>query len=192
MILMWLKVTLTISGDIMRNLSDFQLIRKINNQVVHAYYYPPKKEKNINDLATEKGITNWQNLKPSEIRNLYGTDYLNSTDYIDGNGIPFIYKSGVEDVYKKSGYENIMTEYAQRNSTTKRQYKITTDMTHIDFKAGGRIELPGEEPFLLIDVVDLTNDVSTQNQLRVYETFQRKKNVLNQSWKKSPKALTLA
>ena len=47
------------------------------------------------------------------------------------------YKDGTEDVYTKSGYEHDIFEYLDRHFMNKRKYRIITDVSHIDFMAGG-------------------------------------------------------
>lgn len=174
-----------------RNLGDYNLIRKIPNVSLTAYYYPPKKEKDIDNLIVEKGLDGNTLRSPSEIKALYGNDYLNKTNFIEDEPIMFSYKDGTEDVYTKSGYEHEFFEYQDRQFTQKRKYRIQVNDTHIEFMAGGKIQIPGEEPYILIKVINMTNDVSTQNIYKVLNGFQRGNGELKKAWQLAPKILAL-
>ena len=77
----------------------------------------------------------------------------------------FRYKDGTEDVYTKSGYEHDIFEYLDRHFMNKRKYRIITDVSHIDFMAGGRV-LIDDEYYEVIKVINMTNDIPTQNKMR--------------------------
>lgn len=174
-----------------RDLSDFNLIRKMPNVSLTAYYYPPKTEKDIDDLIKQNGLDGSVLRSPSQIKELYGNNYLNKSNFVEDEPIMFTYKDGTEDVYTKSGYEHEFFEYQDRKFTQKRKYRIQVNDTHIDFMAGGKIQIPGEEPYLLIKVINMTNDVSTQNTYKVLNGFQRKGFTLEKAWQKAPKILAL-
>jgi hypothetical protein len=137
------------------------LIRKIPNQTNRAIYYPPLKERELEDVAP-----NYSTMSVADLVALYPKDYQ-SKEYnkmVSENGKTFRCKTGNEDVYKKTGYESEVFEYLDRQYGTKRNYRLTTD-ANIDFKAGGWILVYGQ-PFLILKVIDLDNDVTTQNQAR--------------------------
>lgn len=174
-----------------RDLGNFNFIRKIPNISLTAYYYPPKKEKDIDLMIKENGLDGSVLRSPSQIKALYGNDYLNKSNFVEDEPIIFSYKDGTEDVYTKSGYEHEFFEYQDRQFTQKRKYRVQVNDTHIEFMAGGKIEIPGEEPYLLIKVINMTNDVSTQNIYKVLNSFQRDNFALEKAWQNAPKILAL-
>jgi hypothetical protein len=146
----------------MRNVSKVNLLRKIPNQTLKAKYYAPKTRRDI-----EEQYPNFQDLSPKEIKELYSNDFLNEHrgDFVEQEGQVFRFKDGTEDVYVKSGYESDIFEYMERNMMDKRKYRIITDVTHIQFVAGGRVEIDGVF-FEVIKVIEMTSDVATQNKFR--------------------------
>lgn len=175
----------------MRDLGNYNLIRKVNNESLYAYYYPPKTINEFEDLMVENGVADFKNLKPQEIKAMYSKKLGALGDYNKDDRIRFLYKDGTEDVYTKSGYEHEIFEYAERNKTQKRKYRLQSDDTHIDFQAGGKIEIPGEEPYLILKVINMTNDVSTLNQYKLLNAFQRTPNDLEKAWLLAPKIIAL-
>lgn len=152
----------------MRNVSKVNLLRKVPNQTLRAKYYPPKSRRDIEELYPD-----FQSLSPKQIKELYSNDFLNEHrgDFIEDEGIPFRYKDGTEDVYVKSGYESDVFEYLDRNMMDKKKYRIITDNTHVEFLAGGRIEIDGTF-FEVIKVISMTSDVTTQNKFRAMKGVQ--------------------
>lgn len=152
----------------MRNVSRVNLLRKVPNQTLRAKYYPPKSRRDIEELYPD-----FQSLSPKQIKELYSNDFLNEHrgDFIEDEGIPFRYKDGTEDVYVKSGYESDVFEYLDRNMMDKKKYRIITDNTHVEFLAGGRIEIDGTF-FEVIKVISMTSDVTTQNKFRAMKGVQ--------------------
>lgn len=146
----------------MRNVSKINFIRKIPNQTLRASYYPPKTRRDIDDIELD-----YTNMTPEQIKNSYSNDFINEYrgEQWEEKGIPFRYKDGTEDVYTKSGYEFEIFEYMERQSMSKLRYRIITDATHIDFLAGGRVEIEGEY-MNVVKVINMTNDVATQNKYR--------------------------
>lgn len=146
----------------MRNVSKVNLLRKIPNQSLRAKYYAPKTRRDI-----EEQYPDFQSLSPKQIKDLYSKDFLNENrgDFIEQEGQAFRFKDGTEDVYVKSGYESDVFEYMERNMMDKRKYRIITDVTHIQFVAGGRVEIDGTF-FEIIKVIEMTSDVTTQNKFR--------------------------
>lgn len=137
------------------------LIKKVTNQTIYARYFPPKTTREI-----ENTVPNYKTKSIAEVLNSYPKDYLDK-DYnqvVSESGKLFRGRNGIEDVYKKSGYEHEIFEYLDRQYGTKRNYRILTDSTK-DFKAGGWIEVYGEL-FLILKVISLDNDITTQNQSR--------------------------
>ncbi len=145
-----------------RNVSKINLIRKIHNQTLKATYYPPKSEKDIETFKPD-----YSEMSPNDLKALYSDDFLNEYrgEFVEDYGVSFRYKDGTEDVYTKSGYEHDVFEYQDRKYMNKRKYRIITDSTHIDFLAGGRVEIDGNFYFV-IKVINMTNDIPTQNKYR--------------------------
>lgn len=164
----------------MRNISRMNLLRKIPNQTLRAKYYAPKSRRDIEEL-----YPNFNDMSPSQIKALYSDNFMNEQrgDFIEQEGIPFRYKDGTEDVYVKSGYESDVFEYLDRNMMDKKKYRIITDASHVDFMAGGRIEIDGTF-FEIIKVIAMTSDVSTQNKFRGMKG-------VNQPQRFAPKLLAL-
>lgn len=137
------------------------LIKKVTNQTIYARYFPPKTERQIEDT-----VPNYKTKTIADVLNSYPKDYLDKdyNDVISDSGKRFRGRNGIEDVYKKSGYEHEIFEYLDRQYGTKRNYRLMTDSL-IDFKAGGWIEVYGEV-FLILKVIALDNDITTQNQSR--------------------------
>jgi hypothetical protein len=187
---MWWKVQRKIGGK-MRDLGNYNLIRKVNNESLFAYYYPPKTKIELEDLLQENGVADFNDKTPSEIKAMFNKKNGSLGDYNKDSRIRFLYKDGTEDVYTKSGYEHEIFEYAERNSTQKRKYRLQTDETHIDFMAGGKIEIPGEEPYLVLKVINMTNDVSTLNQYKLLNSFERTPKDLEKAWQIAPKIIAL-
>lgn len=146
----------------MRNVSRINFIRKIPNQTLRATYYPPKTRRDIDDIELD-----YTNMTPEQIKNSYSNDFINEYrgEQWEENGISFRYKDGTEDVYTKSGYEFEIFEYMERQNMSKLRYRIITDATHIEFLAGGRIKIDGEY-MNIVKVINMTNDVATQNKYR--------------------------
>ena len=146
----------------MPNVSKINFLRKIVNQTLRATYYPPKSRRDI-----EEHNPDYWNLSPDEIKESYSNDYINENgkEFIEDKGVSFRYKDGTEDVYTKSGYEHEIFEYLDRNLTNKMRYRIITDNSRIDFFAGGRIKIDGRL-YEIIKVINMTNDVPTQNKYR--------------------------
>lgn len=175
----------------MRDLSNYNLIRKVNNESLYAYYYPPIKEVELNEVVKKNGIENFYDLEPEQIKGLYNKEVDDLGDYNEDTRIRFLYKDGTEDVYTKSGYEHEIFEYLERNNTQKRKFRLQTDATHIKFMAGGKIEIPGETPYLIIKVINMTNDVSTLNQNKVLSAFERTPFDFKEAWQIAPKIIAL-
>jgi hypothetical protein len=146
----------------MRNISKINLLTKVPNQTLRAKYYAPKTRRDIEELYPD-----FQSLSPKQIKELYSKDFLNEHrgDFLEQEGQSFRYKDGTEDVYVKSGFESDVFEYMDRNMMDKKKYRIITDMTHIDFVAGGRVEIDGIF-FEIIKVIGMTSDIPTQNKFR--------------------------
>lgn len=146
----------------MRNISRLNLIRKIHNQTLRATYFPPK---TIRDI--EEQNPDYSELSPNELKALYSDNFIeeHKGEFWENEGISFRYKDGTEDVYTKSGYEHEIFEYLERNMINKKRYRILTDDTHIDFYAGGRVLIDGQY-FEVLKVINMTNDIPTQNKYR--------------------------
>jgi hypothetical protein len=156
----------------MSNVSKINFIRKIPNQTLKATYYAPKSQRDIEEFNP-----NYKTLKPSELKNLYADAFMEEHrgEFTETNGQVFRYKDGTEDVYVKSGYEHDVFEYLDRQLMNKYKYRIITDVTHIDFKAGGRVMINGVF-FEVLKVINMTNDIPTQNKFRMMpyvQDFQR-------------------
>jgi hypothetical protein len=149
----------------MRNVSRVNFLRKIPNQTLKAMYYPPKTEREIEAMTpTTNGFLD---LSLDELKTKYEADFIkeHKMDFADLKGKLFRYKDGTEDVYTKSGYEHEVFEYLDRQSVNKRRYRIITDVTHIDFVAGGRVRIDNQF-YYIAKVINMTNDIPTQNRSR--------------------------
>ena len=54
-----------------RNLNGVNLVKKVVNQNLTAYYYPPKTKLEFDELMKDNGIKDFRNLKPSQIKAIY-------------------------------------------------------------------------------------------------------------------------
>lgn len=145
------------------NISKVNFIRKIPNQTLKATYYPPKTERDI-----EQFNPNYRTLSPKELKQKYEDAFMQEHrgEFIEKNGQVFRYKDGTEDVYVKSGYEHEVFEYLDRQLMNKFKYRIITDVTHINFKAGGRVKINGIM-YEVLKIINMTNDIPTQNKFRM-------------------------
>lgn len=152
----------------MRNISRINLIRKIHNQTLRATYYPPK---TIRDI--EEQNPDYFELSPDELKASYENNFVeeHKNEFWENEGISFRYKDGTEDVYTKSGYEHEVFEYLDRNFMSKKRYRLLTDDTHIDFYAGGRVLIDGIY-YEIVKVINMTNDIPTQNKFRAFKGLQ--------------------
>ena len=148
----------------MPNVSRINFLRKIGNQTLRAKYFPPKSKRDIEEIYTDQS---YETLSPDEIKALYSDNFIeeyNGEQWEDSYK-HFRYKDGTEDVYTKSGYEHDIFEYLDRNLTNKRKYRIITDETRMEFVAGGRIKIDNQF-YEILKVINMTNDVPTQNKYR--------------------------
>ena len=146
----------------MRNVSKVNFLRKIPNQTLKAIYFAPTTRSDIEDT-----IPNYLDMTPQAIKDTYTKNWLedHKLTNVEEHGQKFRYKDGTEDVYTKSGYEHDIFEYLDRHFMNKRKYRIITDVSHIDFMAGGRV-LIDDEYYEVIKVINMTNDIPTQNKMR--------------------------
>lgn len=174
-----------------RDLSNINLIRKTANRNLTALYYPPITKIELEDILKENNMSDYRNLSQQELSNLYDEKIESLGDLNFKTPIEFEYKDGTEDVYTKSGYEHMYFEYAERSFTQKRKFRIQTDEIHIEFMAGGKIEIPGDDPYIVVAVINMTNDISTQNKYRILNSFKRTKHNLEKAYQEAPKIIGL-
>ena len=154
------------------NISKVNFLRKVPNQTLKGKYYAPLNQRDIEEFNP-----NYKTLSPKQIKESYQDAFLSEHrgEFTEKAGTTFRFKDGTEDVYVKSGYEHDVFEYLDRNLMNKYKYRIITDVTHIEFKAGGRIEINGVM-FEILKVINMTNDIPTQNKFRMMpyvQDFQR-------------------
>jgi len=152
------------------NVSRINFLRKVPNQTLKAIYYPPKSQRDIDSYATQiRDENGFIVASPDEIKEIWSDAFVK--DYVgervEDLGISIIFKDGTEDVYVKSGYEHEVFEYLDRQFTNKRKYRIISDQTHVKILGGGRIKFEGiDNYFYVLKVINMTNDIATQNKFR--------------------------
>ena len=125
-------------------------------QGLEAEYFAPKTEL---DLAVD--FKGFQGLNLAQLKAKVQTDFVNN--YLDENGNKttvheleghtFHFRDGKSDVYTKGGLDYQVVEYLDRQQTQSQKWRMETNST-IDFKAGGKIVVAGQE-FLLAKVLTI-------------------------------------
>lgn len=143
------------------------------NEDIKAWYHPPLKEydfdKNIKQSNYNKSIDDLK--KAFEIATgqtkLDNIDDIPKTQYYDETGMMFFGKDGTSDAYVKRGLDNDMVSYFERQEINKRTWRFSTSVSHIDFKAGGKIFV-GNKAWVIIKVINQisTNDIENQIKAR--------------------------
>lgn len=128
-------------------------------QGLEGYYYAPIKE-----LDLREDYPTFEEMSLTDLKALIETDFI--TDFIDAdgkkisfydtNGQHFFFRDGKTDVYTKGGLDFQVFDYLDRQLDETQKWRIETNNTAIDFKAGGKIIVAGKDYIILKVLTILT------------------------------------
>lgn len=140
-------------------------------QGLEASYYAPKQELNLE--RDFKGFTGW-NL--AQLKSKVEADFVKSYKDADGNQVSihedverkFHFRDGKSDVYTKGGLDYQVVEYLDRQQTQNQKWRLETNST-MDFKAGGKVIVAGQE-FLIAKVLTILTTGTRTNKFLAMRT----------------------
>lgn len=125
-------------------------------QALKGYYYAPKRE-----LDLVKDIPNFKDKNLAQLKALINTDFAKfgndegeNLSYVENEGQTFFFRDGKSDVYTKGGLDFEVFDYLDRQMGEKQKWRLETNNTQVDFKAGGKIVVGGEE-FVIVKVLTI-------------------------------------
>lgn len=128
-------------------------------QNLEGYYRAP-----IQEMVLEDVVPNYKSLTLAEVKAMIQTNFID--DFVDSDGkkldywsehsVHFFFRDGKTDVYTKGGLDYQVFEYLDGQVGESQKWRIETNATHIDFKAGGMITIAGEEYRILKVLTILT------------------------------------
>lgn len=141
-------------------------------QGFRGVYYAPKEEL---DLRTQ--FPKFETMNLAQLKAKVETDFVNNFKDENGDtvtmyetrGIPFFFRDGKSDVYTKGGYDFQVFEYLDRQLGESQKWRIETNATHLDFKAGGKIVV-GEREFIILKVLTIITSGTTPNKFMAMNT----------------------
>jgi len=139
------------------NITQINAGNRMQLQALTGYYHAPKKE-----LDIIKDIPNFKEMNLAQIKAMINKDFskfgnvdeTETLEYIEKNGQMFKFRDGKSDVYTKGGLDYEVFEYLDRQMGEKQKWRLETNNTHVDFKAGGKIYVAGEE-FVIVKVLTI-------------------------------------
>lgn len=138
------------------NITKINAGNRMQLQALDGYYHAPKKE-----LDLVRDIPNFKQKNLAQLKALinsdftkFGQDENNNLSYIENEGQHFKFRDGKSDVYTKGGLDFEVFEYLDRQMGEKQKWRLETNNTQIDFKAGGKIYVGGQE-FVIVKVLTI-------------------------------------
>jgi hypothetical protein len=141
-------------------------------QAFKGVYFSPKQE-----LDLQQQFPKYQNMNLAQLKNLVQTDFINNFENENGEkvvmyedkGVEFHFRDGKSDVYTKGGYDFQVFEYLERQLGESQKWRIETNETYIDFKAGGKI-IVGDREFIILKVLTIITSGTTPNKFLAMDT----------------------
>lgn len=156
------------------NLTNRGLTGSLLLKNIEGLYIPPKTE-----FELEKTFPNFKEMSIQDIKNSLPknwTEYSGNVDYWDKQEPQhFTAKDGQTNAYVKSGIDEEVIEYLDREETQENTWQIQTDDTHLKFVAGGKIII-GNREYFLAKVVSMQQTSTYQNKLYAMNTGARTDN----------------
>ncbi len=153
------------------NITQINAGNRMQLQVLTGYYHAPKKE-----LDIIKDIPNFKEMNLAQIKAMINKDFskfgnvdeTETLEYIEKNGQMFKFRDGKSDVYTKGGLDYQVVEYLDRQQTQNQKWRLETNST-MDFKAGGKVIVAGQE-FLIAKVLTILTTGTRTNKFLAMRT----------------------
>lgn len=134
-------------------------------QAFRGIYFAPKKE-----LDLKNDFPKYQNMNLAQLKALVQKDFVDNFQNSSGEkismyeeeGQPFYFRDGKSDVYTKGGYDFQVFEYLDNQLGQSQKWRIETNETFIEFKAGGKIVID-EREFIILKVLTIITSGTTPN-----------------------------
>ena len=128
-------------------------------QVLEGYYYSPLKE-----LDLQKEYPNFKSMNLSQLKAMIKQDFIKDFTDPTGNKISFYektsqhfyFRDGKSDVYTKGGLDFAVFDYLDRQLGESQKWRLETNCTHVDFRAGGKVVIANKEYIILKVLTILT------------------------------------
>lgn len=140
-------------------------------QNLEGTYFAPIREF---DLQTE--IPNWETMNTHQLQQVLTDTFDNVKDnngdkmsFWSKDGEDFAFRDGKTDVYTKEGLNYEIFEYLERQVGDDGLWRIKTNETSIDFKAGGMIIVGGRE-YKILKVVNAFIEGTMMNKFSAMKT----------------------
>lgn len=128
-------------------------------QVLEGFYYSPLKE-----LDLQKDFPNFKNLNLSQLKSMIQKDFIKDFNdengkkisFYETNGQHFYFRDGKTDVYTKGGLDFQVFDYLDRQLGETQRWRLETNCTHVEFRAGGKVIIANKEYIILKVLTILT------------------------------------
>lgn len=162
----------------MRNRNYVNQGNRLQMQNLSGYYQAPIKE-----LDLENDFPNYKNMTLQELNNLIDSDFINNftdsngkkLEYWDEHKVHFYFRDGKSDVYTKGGLDFAVFQYLDNQIGEVQKWRIETNATHVDFKAGGKITI-GTKEYRIMKVLTIITSGTRPNKffaVRNYDNFEQ-------------------
>ena len=148
------------------NLTLYALQGGMVNKNIKAKYRKPKQEWEI-----QQQLPNYKSMSINALKQRIPKNWFNDTsnDYWEDNVETFWGKDGQTNAYVKTGLDDEIMEYVDREENHEFIWRIQTDDAHVDFKSGGKIYAMGREWFIM-KVIVMVNNATYQNKFYAMDT----------------------
>ncbi len=141
-------------------------------QAIEGYYQAP-----LSELKLEEMIPQYKNMTLNELKAYIDEDFVdgfvdgdgNKLEYWDDTKVHFFCRDGKSDVYTKGGLDYAVFEYLGNQVGESQKWRIETNATHIDFKAGGKITI-GDEEYRILKVLTIITSGTRPNKFLAMKT----------------------
>ena len=141
-------------------------------QNLEGYYQAP-----IEELKLEEVVPNYKDMTLAEVKAMINDDFIDNFTDSDGNKVEywnedkhhFFFRDGKSDVYTKGGLDYQVFEYLDGQYSENQKWRIETNATHIDFKAGGKVTI-GNEEYRILKVLTILTSGTRPNKFSAMRT----------------------
>lgn len=150
------------SGDLTRR----ALTGTMHNKNIKCEYRKPKQVWEIKEQAP-----NYKGMSVDGLKALIPQNWFDDTSdsYWEESLQTFWGKDGQSNAYVKSGLDDEVMEYFDREENHEYIWRVQTDDAHIDFKSGGKVLAMGREWFIM-KVIIMANTGTYQNKFYAMNT----------------------
>jgi hypothetical protein len=141
-------------------------------QGLEGHYYAPKKE-----LVLQNDFPNYRTMNLAQLKSMIQTDFIK--DFKDTNGDTvtfyddtpqhFYFRDGKTDVYTKGGLDYQVFEYLDRQLGESQKWRLETNCTQVDFRAGGKVVIAGRD-YIILKVLTILTTGTRSNKFMAMRT----------------------